>query len=571
MTRRERWTLILIWLGLGLLPLFVRPLWEPDEARYAEIPREMLATGNWLTPHLNGVLYFEKPAFQYWLSAISMRLFGLHAWAARLPLALASAVVLWAAWRLAKRLGARRPVWAAFMAATCLLGFLVGQILTLDALFSALVVASLVATLEAVAARMEDRPALAWTLGAFTLMAAAFLTKGVAALALLGPALVAALVFVKGRPALKKAVLATAFNPWGWLLGTVLTAPWFVAVERANPGYAWFFFIHEHIARFATTEAQRQGAHNWILDKLYFAGILGVGLLPWLSANVLGLRRAWAFLGRRGPQAEDGGYARWAVGATLLFIVWTFVFFSISHSKLPPYILPVVVPLAALACVFEREGQEGRALARMGKELGVLALLFLGAGLAFSRNPAGGYAWILGLAAAFALLALWAHRPGALTDSGWKVLTGPRLMLGLGAALWLLVLAAQVTAGPGKSVAELVRSAPPDAQWISLGSYHQGIPFYARTRCVVVAGTGELAYGRDHLGAEAGRWFNDDPAALNGLADQLRAEDPRRPVLVLATPGAWKQLPPSTRAGWVELRRSPAGVLARRKEGAPTS
>ncbi len=64
MTRKERWQLLSFWFFLGLLPLFMRPLWEPDEARYAEIPREMLALGDWLTPRLNYVLYFEKPPLQ---------------------------------------------------------------------------------------------------------------------------------------------------------------------------------------------------------------------------------------------------------------------------------------------------------------------------------------------------------------------------------------------------------------------------------------------------------------------------------------------------------------------------
>ncbi|NTV76298.1 MAG: phospholipid carrier-dependent glycosyltransferase, partial [Holophaga sp.] len=86
----------------------MRPLWEPDEARYAEIPREMLASADWLTPRLNQVLYFEKPPLQYWLSAISMKAFGLHAFAARLPLALATLITLWCAWKLATRLGARQ-------------------------------------------------------------------------------------------------------------------------------------------------------------------------------------------------------------------------------------------------------------------------------------------------------------------------------------------------------------------------------------------------------------------------------------------------------------------------------
>lgn len=565
MTRRERWTLILIWLALGLLPLLVRPLWEPDEARYAEIPREMLATGDWLTPRLNGVLYFEKPPFQYWLSALSMKLFGVNGAAARLPLALASALAMWAAWRLAKRLGARQPMWAPFMAVTCLLGFLVGQILTLDALFSAFVVAALVASVEAVAARVEEQPATGWTLGAFLFLSAAFLTKGVAAVALLGPALLTSLVYAKGRPALRRAVVATAFSPWGWLLAAVLTAPWFILVDRANPGHAWFFFIHEHVARFATHEAKRQGSDNWFLDKLYFLGVLGLGLLPWLSACGTGLRRGWTFLRSRGPQAADGGFSRWAVALVLLAFVWPLFFFSVSGSKLPPYILPVVVPLVALACAFEREGEEGRALARMGWEMGLLALVFLAAGLAFSRDLSGGRGWILALAAALGFLAVWAQRPGGLTDPGWKVLTGPRLMVGLIGALWLLIVAAQAAAGPGKSVVELVRSAPPDAQWISYGSYHQGIAFYARTRCVVVAGTGELAYGRDHLGPEVGRWFNEDPAALGAVADRMKGEDPLHPVVVLAPARVWDRLDPAARAGWAVLRRSPGGVVAQRR------
>jgi 4-amino-4-deoxy-L-arabinose transferase-like glycosyltransferase len=451
------------------------------------------------------------------------------------------------------------------MAATCLRGFLVGQILTLDALFSALVVAALAASLEAVAARVEARPATAWTLGAFILLSAAFLTKGVAALALLGPALVGSLAFVKGRPALRKAVLATAFNPWGWLLATVLTAPWFVAVDRANPGHAWFFFIHEHVARFATHEAHRQGSDNWFLDKLYFVGVLGAGLLPWLSASIVGLRRGWVFLRSRGPQVEDGGFSRWAVAMVLLSFAWPLFFFSISGSKLPPYILPVVAPLLALACAFEREGEEGRALARVGKELGILAVIFLAAGMVFSKDLSGGLGWILSLGMAMALLGFWAHRPGSLTGPGWKVLTGPRLMAVLGASLWLLIMAAQTAAGPGKSVAALVKAAPADAQWISFGTYSQGIPFYARTRCVVVAGTGELAYGRDHLGAEAGRWFNEDPRALGTVADQLKAEDPQRPVLVMAPLRSWDRLDPAARAGWEPLERSPAGVVAQRK------
>lgn len=554
MTRRERNTLLALWFFLGLLPLLVRPLWEPDEGRYAEIPREMLAMGDWLTPRLNGVLYFEKPPLQYWLSAISMKLFGLNGAAARLPLALASGLMIWAAWRLAKRLGARDPLWAPFMAATGLLAFLVGQILTLDALFSAFLVAAIAAFVEAVARRHEGQTALGWTLLAFLLMAGAMLTKGLAEVILTGGILLFSLVFAWKDAGLRRAVLRTALDPFGWLLYLALVVPWFWAVNRVNPGHAQFFFIHEHFTRFLTHEHARQGSNNWLLDKLYFVGILAVGLLPWFSATAVGLRRSWTFLQGRGPQGSDH-LARWIVGIAVMAFLWPLVFFSLSGSKLPPYILPAIVPLAALACTFERDGETAAALRRMGKELMLLGGIFLLAAAIF-RKDLDGFAWMLALGAGFAGLGLWAHRP--------RGLTGPRLMAAFGAVLWLLVFAAQAAAGPGKSVAGLVRKAPADAQWISYGDYFQSLAFYARTRVVVVAGTGELAFGRDRL-ADAGRWFDEDPAALGAMADRLKAEDPTRPVLVMAKAANWKNLDGGEKARWEEVARSPAAVVARRR------
>jgi 4-amino-4-deoxy-L-arabinose transferase-like glycosyltransferase len=554
MTRRERTSLLLLWFFLGFLPLLVRPLWEPDEGRYAEIPREMLATGDWLTPRLNGVLYFEKPPLQYWLSALSMKLFGVNGAAARLPLALASGLMIWAAWRLGKRLGARDPLWAPFMAATGLLAFLVGQLLTLDALFSGFLVAAIAACVEAVARRREGGPSLAWTLLTFLLLAGAMLTKGLAEVILLGGILLFSLAFAWKDADLRRAVVRTALDPLGWLVYLVLVVPWFWAVDKANPGHAQFFFIHEHFTRFLTHEHARQGSNNWLLDKLYFIGILALGLLPWLSATALGLKRSWTFLTGRGPQRQDH-LARWIVGITVMAFLWPLAFFSLSGSKLPPYILPALVPLAVLASTFERDEEERLALRRMGRELILLGAVFLLAAALF-REDLAGFGWMLALGAGFAGLGLWAHQP--------KGLTARRLKTALGAALWLLIVAAQVAAGPGKSVANLVRESPLDGQWISYGTYFQGLPFYARTRVVVVAGTGELAYGRDRL-PDAERWFNEDPAALGVVADRMKAGDPTRPVLVLAKIASWRQLSLDERARWEEVARTPAAVVARRR------
>ncbi len=555
MNSRVRSSLLSLWFFLGFLPLLVRPLWEPDEGRYGEIPREMLATGDWLTPHLNGVLYFEKPPLQYWLSALSMKLFGVNGAAARLPLALASALFLWAAWSLAKRLGAREPLWAPFLAATGLLGFLMGQFLTLDALFSAFLVAGIAAFVEAVAQRHEGRSGTAWTLATFTLLAAAMLTKGLAEVILTGGILAFSLAFAWKDTTLRKAVLRTALDPLGWALYLVLVVPWFWLVNRANPGHAQFFFIHEHFTRFLTHEHARQGSNNWLLDKLYFVGVLALGLLPWLSATLVALRRTWTFLKGRGPQSQDH-LARWSIAIVALSFLWPLVFFSASGSKLAPYILPAIVPLAVLVCLFERQGEEAKAQRRMGWELIVLGALFLLAATLF-RKDLGGLAWIYALGAAFAGLGIWAQVG--------KSLTAPRLRAALPAALWLLVLVAQFSAGPGKTVTDLVRQAPPEVRWISYGTYFQGLPFYARTRVVVVEGTGELAFGRERLGREEHQWFQDGPTALGDAAQRLQAENPGRPVLVLAKASDWRRLDIDEQGRWEILGRNPMAVMARRR------
>ncbi len=533
MPRRERWTLIGLWAAFGLLPLFLRPLWEPDEARYAEIPREMIAAGDWLTPRLNGVLYFEKPPLQYWLSGTFLKGFGMHAWAARLPLAIAAALVMWAAWRMAARLGARKPLWACVMALSCLLGFVVGQILTLDALFSAFLVAALAAAMEAVCARVEDSPSLNWTLLAHALLAAAFLTKGPAAVVLAGGTLIFSLAFARG-PELRKAVLLTLFHPLGLLLLVALTAPWFIAVNRANPGHADFFFIHEHWTRFTTHEHARQGSDNWLLDKLYFVPILAAGLLPWLSHSVVGMKRGAALLMRRAPEGPSASLHRWVVGLSLLAAAWPFAFFSLSGSKLPPYILPAVVPLAALATTFERDGESPKALRRIGWELLGLGLLFF-AGTFIVKDVAPG-PWFLALALAFGLFGAWCLQP--------RGLDGGRFMMALASCMLLLTFAAQQVAGPGKAVDRLVALAPRGAQWISFGQYYQGIPWQTGERCVVVAGTGELAYGRSHMtSAEQARWMPEDRLALLATAQVMATGAPQRPVWVLADARDFERLP----------------------------
>lgn len=567
MTKRERLQFWFIWLALGVLPLFLRPLWEPDEGRYAEIPREMLAFGDWLTPRLNHVLYFEKPPFQYWLSAGSMRLFGISAWASRLPLALASLLAMWSAYRLARRLGAVVPVWAAFMAASGFLGFICGQILTLDALFAALLVTAVMALVEAVHTRLERGHDLPWIVLGHLSVALALLTKGLAAPVLVGGMIVISLVFAWRDVDLRKAVLRAALHPAGLVVLLAVSVPWFVLVDQANPGHARFFFIHEHWERFTSHAHARQGHKNPLLDKLYFVGILAVGLLPWLSASVVGAWRAIRFLRPKGPQTVQGPRLRWTASLLLAAIVVPFAFFSLSGSKLPTYILPVVVPFAALAAAFEETHEVWKSLKRVGWELLFLGGLFLiglplgvkDGALPLTQVDPRSLSWMLAIGSAFVLLGLWALRPRGLTGGRW--------MLAHGAVLVLLTLTFQRLGGARKTVDHLVAKAPANAQWISHGNYFQGIAFYTGKRTTVINGTGELRFGSEQLKPEErNRWFQEEPASLNVTAQRMRTEDPSRPVWAILDRDSWKTLSDDTKARWEHVARTPSSHLARFKD-----
>lgn len=558
MTRRERLQLFVTWLLLGLLPILIRPLWEPDEGRYAEIPREMLASGDWLTPRLNGVLYFEKPPLQYWLSALSMKTFGLHAFAARLPLALAWGISMVCAWRLARRLGARQPMRAVVMAGTTLLGFITGQILTLDALFTAFVLLSLTAALEAVTATWEGRPNLGWTLLFFAALAFGMLTKGLAAPVLAGGVFLLILPLAWPDQKLRSAVLTTGFHPLGWGLFATLAAPWFWLVDSANPGHASFFFIHEHFTRFSSHAHSRQGSNNPVLDKFYFVLVLGAGLLPWLSTGFQGLKGAFQFVRKAvDPESHRTPLRRWTVAAVLAGAAWPFLFFTFSGSKLPPYVLPSVVPIMALACAFGPDLEARDSRRWMGMEILILGIVFLAATVAF-RKEVGAVGWIVATGVAFVCLGVWTRSNKAFPTHRW--------MFALTGCFLLLTYAGHRSVSKSKDVRPLVALAPNDAQWISYGVYFQGLPFHARQRVAVVAGTGELAFGRDHLTLDLrDRWFQETNTGLLPFALRMREEAPSRPVMVLAKRKTWAKVDDATREAFSAVAESGGMTLLQLK------
>ena len=241
-------------------------LWEPDEARYAEIAREMLRSGNLLVPHLNYVPYIEKPPLLYWLTTLSFRIFGVSEFAARLPVALSAIAGILATYLFALRaFGRRHAIVAAAILATTPLYALMAQVLTTDMMLTALVT---IATFSLYLQRDEGGR---WCWIAYVAMGLAVMTKGPVGAAI---PILSMLVWLTLNRELGGAIAKFRAIP-GLALTILIAAPWFVAMTIREPGFADFYFVGEHLRRVFETDYSHSEAFYFYLP------VLAVGLLPW--------------------------------------------------------------------------------------------------------------------------------------------------------------------------------------------------------------------------------------------------------------------------------------------------
>jgi 4-amino-4-deoxy-L-arabinose transferase-like glycosyltransferase len=313
----------IIWFG----SLDFRPLIPSDEARYAEIAREMYVTGDWITPRYNGYKYFEKPPLQMWATSVVFEIFGVGNWQARLWSALTGFLTIVFVGITSTKLFNSRVGWlSSIILASSPMWIIAGHLSSLDIALSSFLAAALCSLLLSQHSENSNTQRN-WVWLCWTFMALAVLSKGLIGIVL--PTLV--LIFY-------------CISIWDWkilnqiriisgsLIFLIITAPWFVLVSIKNPEFLEFFFIHEHFQRFA------QNSHNRNGPIYFFIPLLLVGILPWVPQLPMAFMSA--------IKRTKNSYL-----VNRLLICWVvviFVFFSISSSKLPGYIIPIFPAIAIL-------------------------------------------------------------------------------------------------------------------------------------------------------------------------------------------------------------------------------
>lgn len=351
-----------------LLPLNGRLLWQPDETRYAEISREMLARGDWVVPHLLGLRYFEKPVAGYWFNNISQWLFGDSNFAVRFGSVFSTgmtALLIFAlAWLMWKNV--RRAYLSVLIFLSMVLVFSIGTYSVLDPMISLWLTAAMVSyylTLKATTTKGK--------LGGYVLLGLAcgmgFMTKGFLALAV--PVIAVIPIVIQQR----KVKDLFCYGPVAIVVAVLLSLPWALAVALREPDYWNYFFWVEHIQRFAEDNAQHK-APFW-----YYLPILIAAVLPWLGLLPGSLLKGW----RERVQRPELFFL-------LSWVVMPLIFFSIAKGKLPTYILPCMAPLALLMAAYAEDCvsqlrtkvfKVNAVLNGLFGLIGIIALLLIGSGV----------------------------------------------------------------------------------------------------------------------------------------------------------------------------------------------
>ncbi len=498
--------LFILTLFFGLLLGFRLGSYElgnPDEGRYAEIPREMVAANDYVTPRLDGVNYFEKPPFVYWCVAACLKLFGPSEWSMRVVPALFSLIGILATYAAARRIHGRNAgIASAVVLGTSLLYFALSRILILDMVVSVLMSTTLFCFILGI--REPAGQKRRWLFyGLYASAALATLSKGLIGVLVPGAVMFFWLLLLNQWHRLRPFYL-----PTGALLFLAIAAPWHLLAAARNDTWARFYFIHEHWERFTTTQ------HGRYQPLWFFAPIVLAGLIPWIG-----------FLWQALKESVSGGWAKRKENADAWFFigwaVFIFLFFSKSQSKLIPYILPVFPPLALLIGAFLARSWNDATAAKLKPGLRVFSFVcgLLGAALCFIMLKQGvvrmspeqmqalrPMAFILaGILFAGGIMVPWLAARHGIKTSFYGIVATMILFFGV------LTVAAPNIQKPGTKKLALIfkeKSTPADRVYHYHGFFHD-FTFYAEQVVGLIAHKDELQPENDPAARASGRFITD--------------------------------------------------------------
>lgn len=484
-----------------------RPLFVPDEARYSEIPREMVVTKNYVTPHINYIKYFEKPPFFYWLQTLSVHMFGLGEFSMRFMTALMALLGVIFTYLTGRRIYNRLTGWlASLILASSLLYYVMARFITIDMTLSVLLSATLFSFIFVLRAPPEQKNK--WILLLYFFSALATLSKG-----LIGIILPGAIIFI----------WILIYNDWrniktylslpGIILWLIIVLPWHILVQLRNPEFFHFYFIEQQFARYFTHYAHRSQAF-WFLPAT-----LILGFLPWIiffPQTFLHSLPKW----KNRFQYKEQVFL-------LLWIAIIYGFFQLSESQLPPYLLPIFPPLAILTAHYlSQHWQQHRdkfitySLIVFAIGFVILSLALLIAIMYFHVFPdIKNYLFIMIFVAIFIVAII------LLSYFKYGIKIGIVALIVGSFILFTALNSVTKSFAEDKSIKDLALDLKPllsdkDAV-VSYHGYYQDLPFYLQRRIVVVGwGNSELTFGMEHQNMQD--WFWDDKTLWKNWAKTPR-------------------------------------------------
>ncbi len=504
------------------------PLLDPDEGRYAEIPREMIESGDFITPRLNYVKYFEKPPLFYWLTAGAMMLFGQSEWAVRSVPAMAGFLTVLLVMGLGRRFfSPRAGVMAGWIYLTSLVPFVLARLPIIDGVFSLF----LTATWGAWWLGYKTSPGRGKTYGycaAWGCMGLAVMTKGIAAIVLTG-------LIVFGFIILNRQWRELRYMAWvpGLIIFSLMVLPWHIAVGLRNPEFWHFYVVTQHFSRLISEEHARP---FWFFPAIFPFGMLfwSALLFPALRASAAkAVRAATLFnplnLGKKEP--SEG---------VLFLILWIGVvvgLFSLSSCKLVPYILPAYPAAALLLGAYLSTEPLGKAA--HGWCTGITAIglgLFIPAVSYYAHHqemlPSDRLDWAVGAAQGGLLLGALLMGAAVFRKRLIPAATGIVLILLIPAMVLTVPVVARYRK-TGAFMKAMPQPLPAEIRIADWRAYDQSLSFYGKRRIILVDEIDELKFGSAQ--GDHGAFFRQGAHSLRRLAEN-------GPVLVNIRPQDWPRV-----------------------------